>query len=42
MLAVLAFVLSWLLPEVPLRRQSAMGRRAGEETAPPAVAAEVV
>jgi hypothetical protein len=27
---------------VPLRKQSAMGRRAGEETAPPAVAAEVV
>jgi EmrB/QacA subfamily drug resistance transporter len=40
--AVLAFALSWMLPEVPLRRQSAMGRRAGEETAPPAVAAEVV
>jgi EmrB/QacA subfamily drug resistance transporter len=37
-----AFFLTWLLPEVPLRRQSAMGRRAGEETAPPAVAAEVV
>jgi EmrB/QacA subfamily drug resistance transporter len=42
MFAVLAFVLSWMLPEVPLRRQSAMGRRAGEETAPPAVAAEVI
>jgi MFS family permease len=37
-----AFLLAWLLPEVPLRRQSAMGRRAGEETAPPTVAAEVV
>jgi EmrB/QacA subfamily drug resistance transporter len=32
--SVLAFVLTWLLPEVPLRVQSAMGRRAGEETAP--------
>jgi EmrB/QacA subfamily drug resistance transporter len=40
--AALAFALSWMLPEVPLRRQSAMGRRAGEETAPAAVAAEVV
>jgi EmrB/QacA subfamily drug resistance transporter len=37
-----AFLLTWFLPEVPLRRQSAMGRRAGEETAPPTVAAEVV
>jgi EmrB/QacA subfamily drug resistance transporter len=40
--AVLAFALSWFLPEIPLRRESAMGRRAGEETAPPTVAAEVV
>ena len=40
--SVAAFLLAWLLPEVPLRRQSAMGRRAGEETAPPTVAAEVV
>jgi EmrB/QacA subfamily drug resistance transporter len=40
--AAAAFALSWLLPEVELRRQSAMGRRAGEETAPPTVAAEVV
>jgi hypothetical protein len=32
--SVLAFALTWLLPEVPLRLQSAMGRRAGEETAP--------
>jgi EmrB/QacA subfamily drug resistance transporter len=39
--AAVAFALTWLLPEVPLRRQSAMGRRAGEETAPPTVAAEV-
>jgi EmrB/QacA subfamily drug resistance transporter len=42
MFAAVAFVLSWLLPEVPLRRQSAMGRRAGEEAARPTVAAEVV
>jgi hypothetical protein len=35
-------VLTWFLPEVPLQRQSAMGRRAGEETAPPTVAAEVM
>jgi hypothetical protein len=40
--SVAAFLLAWLLPEVPLRRQSAMGRRAGEETAPPTVAAEIV
>jgi hypothetical protein len=40
--AAAAFVLTWFLPEVPLLRQSAMGRRAGEETAPPTVAAEVV
>jgi predicted MFS family arabinose efflux permease len=40
--AVVAFALAWLLPEVPLRVQSAAGRRAGEETAPPTVAAEVV
>jgi predicted MFS family arabinose efflux permease len=32
--SALAFLLVWLLPEVPLRQQSAMGRRAGEETAP--------
>jgi hypothetical protein len=35
-------VLTWFLPEVPLRRHSAMGRHPGEETAPPTVAAEVV
>jgi EmrB/QacA subfamily drug resistance transporter len=40
--AAAAFVLTWFLPEVPLQRQSAMGRRAGEETAPPTVAAEVM
>jgi EmrB/QacA subfamily drug resistance transporter len=40
--AVAAFALAWLLPEVPLRKHSAMGRRAGEETAPPTVAAEAV
>jgi EmrB/QacA subfamily drug resistance transporter len=39
--AALAFLLAWLLPEVPLRKQSAIGRRPGEETAPPTVAAEV-
>jgi hypothetical protein len=33
--------MTWLLPEVELRRQSAVGRRAGEETAPPSVAAEI-
>ena len=35
-----AFVLTWFLPEVTLRRHSAMGRHPGEETAPPSVTAE--
>jgi EmrB/QacA subfamily drug resistance transporter len=39
--SVVAFFMTWLLPEVELRRQSAVGRRAGEETAPPTVAAEI-
>jgi EmrB/QacA subfamily drug resistance transporter len=35
-----AFVLAWFLPEVTLRRHSAMGRHPGEETAPPSITAE--
>jgi cyanate permease len=38
---VLGFVVMWFLPEVELRRHSATGRHPGEETAPPAVAAEI-
>jgi EmrB/QacA subfamily drug resistance transporter len=38
--SVAAFLLTWLLPEVPLLRSSAMGRRAGEEALQPTVAAE--
>jgi EmrB/QacA subfamily drug resistance transporter len=40
--ALAAFLLTLVLPEVPLRRQSAAGRRAGEEYAGPAEAEEVV
>jgi EmrB/QacA subfamily drug resistance transporter len=40
--AVVGFVLALALPEVPLRRQSAAGRRAGEELAGCAEASEVV
>ncbi|HEU4978364.1 MAG TPA: MDR family MFS transporter [Solirubrobacteraceae bacterium] len=40
--AVVAFLLTLALPEVPLRRQSAAGRRAGEEFAGSAEAEEVV
>jgi EmrB/QacA subfamily drug resistance transporter len=40
--ALAAFCLTWMLPEVPLRREAAAGRRAGEEAVGIPPAAETV
>jgi EmrB/QacA subfamily drug resistance transporter len=40
--AIVAFALTWVLPEVPLRREAGVGRRPGEEVAGQSEAAEVV